>query len=335
MTRFDAPALPGLHHVTAIASDPARNVDFYTRVIGLRLIKRTVNFDDPDVFHLYYGDSDGRPGTILTFFVRRGGAAGRAGNGQVSGVRLAVRQHHMDAWARHLERYGVAFGDDTSWCGARALSFRDPEGLALHLVAVPSPTNVAHSTGTGAAADAATSGPPPVDGLHGVDLSVRQPGPTRSFLAALGLREVRSLGPSCRLAAAGDGPGLFVDVHGDEALADGAVGVGCVHHVAFRAPGDGQQRAWQAQLREMGLVVTEVRDRTYFRSIYFDDPAGIRFEIATDSPGFAVDEPRHALGRRLQLPTSLEPTRDALESRLGPLTSPPATGPDRSRIAIP
>lgn len=312
MTRSQPPSVTGLHHVTAVARDPARNVDFYTRVLGLHLIKRTVNFDNPGVYHLYYGDTIGRPGTILTFFVRLDGADGRVGNRQVSGVRFSVPPDGIDAWVRHLGQCGIDFSDEMSWCDARTLSFRDPEGLTLQLVA-----GTEHTAETSRWPD---PGALRVDGLHGVELSVPEPEPTVRVLLALGFREVRSQAAARRFAAPGNGPGLFVDVHGNASLPDGEIGVGCVHHVAFRTRDDERQRAWQQRLREAGLEVTEVRDRKYFRSIYFHEPAGIRFEIATDAPGFAVDEAQHALGHRLQLPPVLEPDRETFEARLGVLT---------------
>jgi len=306
------PVISGLHHVTAIASDPRRNADFYTRVLGMRLVKRTVNFDEPDVYHLYYGDATGRPGTILTFFVRLRGANGRPGNHQVTGVRFSVPEAGLDGWNQRLTDAGVSVGDDPTWCGSPALSFRDPEGLALHLVGDAGDRS----------SDAAHRGQM-IRGLHSVELTVPDPGPTSTLLTAvMGLEEVCADPERRRFAAAGDGPGRFVDVRTAGRLPEGSMGSGCVHHVAFRAASGAQQRVWQARLRARGLAVTAIKDRKYFRSIYFHEPRGIRLEIATDGPGFAVDEPLRELGRRLQLPASLEPVRRALEDRL---ETPPVT----------
>jgi len=296
------PVISGLHHVTAIASDPRRNIDFYTGVLGLRLVKRTVNFDEPGVYHLYYGDATGRPGTILTFFVRLHGAAGRPGNHQVTGVRFSVPEAGLDEWKQRLTEAGVSVVDDPTWCGSPALSFHDPEGLALHLVGDGSPDAVHRGR--------------MIRGLHSVELTVPDPGPTGTLLTAvMGLEEVCAHGERRRFAAAGDGPGRFVDVR-TVTVPEGSIGVGQVHHVAFRAASGAQQRVWQARLRASGLAVTGIKDRKYFRSIYFHEPSGIRLEIATDGPGFAADEPLQALGTRLQLPVSLEPRRRALEDGL-------------------
>lgn len=296
--------LSGMHHVTAVSGDPRRNIAFYTGVLGLRLIKRTVNFDAPDIYHLYYGDAAGRPGTILTFFVRLDGAIGRRGGGQATTVRFAVPAGALDEWGARLESAGVEIRREPVWCGSPAIEFDDPEGLRIQLV--------------GDRRQAASSKLLAVGALHSVELTVADAGPTHTFLnGVMGLTESRAAGPRCRFAGVGAEAGGFVDVYVDPAAADGVVGPGCVHHVAFRTHDDESQFAWQRRVREAGGEVTDVRDRKYFRSIYFHEPGGVRLEIATDGPGFAVDEAPGELGRVLQLPAELEPARPLLESRLG------------------
>jgi len=305
--------ISGLHHVTAISGNARLNASFYTQVLGLRLVKRTVNLDDRDTFHLYYGDAAGRPGTLVTFFVRLDQRqSGRTGNRQVTGLRFGVPPTSLDYWAQRLGWCGVQ-GHEVRACGdAEALSFRDPEGLTIALVGAP-----------GLPADGNSSGgqsPHAIHGLHGIELTVPDLAPTYALLTdVMGLKETGSRANWRRLAAPGNGPGMFVDLQADAELPDGSIGVGSVHHVAFRARDAEQQHLWQRRLRQAGLDVTEVRDRKYFRSIYFSEPGGIRFEIATDAPGFAVDEEAPDFGSRLQLPASLEPVREALEARLGAL----------------
>lgn len=300
-------SIPGLHHVTAITRDPHRNAGFYVRVLELALVKRTVSFDVPDVFHLYYGDAAGHPGTLLTFFVRLDGEPGRQGNGQATRVRFSVPTSHVQPWVEWLTEHGVGVERGETWCGAPALSFRDPDGLALELVGVPN---------GGVMYDR----PRVILGLHSVELSMADPEPTSALLTdTMGFHIVDARASRRRFAMSGGEPGVFVDVLTDTAGTDGMIGVGCVHHVAFRTEDDAGQRAWQERLRGADLDVTDVRDRTYFQSIYFHEPGGVRCEIATDGPGFSVDESPHALGSRLQLPSPLEHARRELESRLGDL----------------
>jgi glyoxalase family protein len=304
--------IPGLHHVTAISADPRQNADFYTRVMGLRLVKRTVNFDDEDTYHLYYGDGTGRPGTILTFFVRLHDKSGHAGKRQVTKVRFNVPPRSLGLWeARLVKEVGVS---EEAVCGdVQMLSFRDPDGLPIQLVGAP-------DVPAGASSRDPRLSPHAIRGLHSVELSVPELAPTCALLTdVMGFKEMSSRAQWRRFAAAGAGPGLFVDVRADAELPDASIGVGSVHHVAFRARAAKQQRVWQRLLRQAGLDVTSIRDRKYFQSIYFCEPGGIRFEIATDAPGFAVDEPPRELGRRLQLPAALESARAALEARLGAL----------------
>lgn len=280
--------IPGIHHVTALASDPQRNVDFYTGVLGLRLVKLTVNFDDPGTYHFYYGDRAGTPGSIITFFPWPRASRGRQGAGQVTEVAFAVPKGSLDYWASRLN---VAPGD------AGVLKFADPDGLSLSLA--PTEDGAGHA----------------ISRFAGVTLTERFADRTAQLLtatmgyAAAGAGELRSAQDMVRIA------------HEPEARA-GRTGAGTVHHVAFRAETDERQLEWQQLLMREGLQVTEVLDREYFHSIYFRELGGVLFEIATDPPGFAADEPLETLGTHLKLPPWLEPDRAAIERKLPKLRLP-------------
>ncbi len=319
--------IPGLHHVTVVAGDPQRNLDFYAGVLGLRLIKRTVNFDAPDVYHLYYGDDLGRPGTIITFFPFPGAARGRRGAGQATTVAFSIPAGALDYWTNRLKGHGLTLERPETRLDGAALRFVDHDGLQIELVA-----GSGRDDRPGCAA-----GPVPVEhairGFDRVTLSVRDPEPTARFLTrTLGLRVVDADGDRVRYAAAAGGPGTLVDVVAVPDAAPGVVAAGTVHHIAWRTPDDEQEKAWQRKLRGLGYDVTDVRDRQYFHSIYFNEPGGVLFEIATDVPGFAVDESPDALGTALKLPPWLEPQRPALERALPPLTAPTATADTKEAL---
>jgi glyoxalase family protein len=304
-------AIAGLHHVTAIAREPRRNADFYVGVLGLRLVKRTVNFDHQATYHLYYGDRTGRPGTLLTFFVRPQEPSGRRGTGQATSVRFSVPAASLSYWAERLTRHAVAFVDAVDSFESQTLTFSDPDGLEIQLVATHDYASLPPTPSEPVAAEHA------LRGLHGIALSVSADGPTAMLLTgAMGFVETGSGPDRRRFSASGNGLGLFVDLLVEQGVPQGSIAAGSVHHVAFRTGDTLEQQAWQARLRADGLAVTDVKDRKYFRSIYFDEPGGVRFEIATDTPGFAVDEPPDALGTRLLLPASLEPERKRLEAGL-------------------
>jgi glyoxalase family protein len=300
-------AITGLHHVTAVSADARRNADFYTRVLGLRLVKRTVNFEDERAGHLYYGDDAGRAGTLLTFFVWPQECQGRAGRGHATVVRFAIRRDSCESWDRRLAREGVAMEGPSIRNGRRVVSFADPEGLPLELVEVAHDA-AGRTTGAGAA----------VLGLDSVEIAVGDTTPTDVlFESVMGLRAAH-IDESVRGYAAGRDTPPCVTLRATPDLDAGARGAGTVHHVAFRIDGDSTQEAWQSRLRESGCRVSDIKDRTYFRSIYFREPGGTKLELATDAPGFAVDEPAESLGTRLQLPERFEPQRAALERRFGP-----------------
>jgi glyoxalase family protein len=311
-----SPSTAGIHHVTAIAGEPQRNLDFYEGVLGLRLVKRTVNFDDPGTYHLYYGDGVGYPGTIMTFFPWPGAPKGRRGTGQVAATAFSVPRGAVGYWVHRLVEHGVAFEGPTHRFEETIISFEDPDGLWLELVAGEATGDEDLPYWEG--------GPVPgenaVRGFFGVTLWEEGHDRTTGLLTdGLGLRPVRDDGKRFRFAAEGGGPGSVVDVVCQPEGWRGAVAVGTVHHVAFRAAGEEEQLEWRREIAGRGLDVTPVLDRNYFRSIYFREPGGVLFEIATDSPGFAVDEDPEHLGEELKLPPSLERRRRQLEEVLPPL----------------
>lgn len=305
----------GLHHVTAIAGDPQRNVDFYTAVLGLRLVKTTVNFDDPGTYHLYYGDEAGRPSTILTFFPWRDVPAGRQGAGLTTATAFSIPPESLGWWQKHLTANGadlvVAPRDrDTAGQAEEVLTFRDPDGLVIDLVASPGDTR---SGWDGVAAIPAEHA---VRGLHSVTLTEQQLDPTATMLTGLLGMNAEGGGERARFDMGREQPGTVVDVAASTDAQRGLQAGGTVHHIAFRAPDGETQQRWRQQLVDAGLRVTPIIDRQYFTSIYFREPGGVLFEIATDQPGFDVDEPLLELGRHLKLPPWLEPDREQIERAL-------------------
>lgn len=301
----------GIHHVTAIAGAARRNLDFYTRVLGLRLVKKTVNFDDPGTYHLYYGDETGQPGTILTFFPWEHAAPGRVGVGQVQETAFRVPLAAIGYWTHRLVEKGVRHRAPVRRFGEPVLAFEDPHGTPLALVGV-----------AGAEAEPAWTGPAvpaehAIRGLHGVTLLVGDAAPTAAILTdVFGFAEAGREGALVRLEA-GAGPGRVVQIRVAGDVLPGRQGGGSVHHVAFRAADDAVQAAMVARLAGAhGIAATEQKDRTYFRSVYFREPGGVLFEIATDAPGFAADEPPASLGQALKLPRTLEPLRARIEAVL-------------------
>jgi glyoxalase family protein len=308
----------GLHHLTAIAGDPQANLDFYAGVLGLRLVKKTVNFDDPSAYHLYYGDETGTPGTILTFFYWPGHSArGRVGSGQSTAIVFSAPPASLAFWQERLHAHAIAAARGARF-GEEVLAFADPDGIPIEIVAVaddPRPGWPAHPQVPPAHA---------LRGLHTAELTVRAPAPTETLLTeTMGYRLVRRAGARARFeSAAGSGSGRFIDVVADASAAPGAGGAGTIHHIAWSVPDDASELAMRERLRLAGQAVSEVRDRTYFRSIYYREPGGILFEIATATPGFAIDEPVDALGTTLRLPAQVEPARSEIERLLPALRHP-------------
>ena len=306
--------MSGIHHVTAISGNAARNVDFYTRILGLRLVKKTVNFDDPGTYHLYYGDEQGKPGTILTFFPWEHAGPGSKGDGLTEETAFRVPAESIGYWTHRFIEKGVPHKGLERRFGQPVLSFTDPDGMNLALVGVAGAViEPAWSDGNVAAENA-------IRGFHGVTLMLEKAAPTGAILTRVfGFAETGREGHLVRYET-GREVEHAVTIRETGAFLPGHMGQGAVHHVAFRAADDAEQSAMSDKLRsEHGMKPTEQLDRQYFRSVYFREPGGILFEIATDHPGFAVDEPLATLGHELKLPAFLESRRREIEAALPPI----------------
>ncbi|WEK52474.1 MAG: ring-cleaving dioxygenase [Candidatus Kaistia colombiensis] len=303
----------GIHHVTTISGPARRNLEFYTGVLGLRLVKKTVNFDDPRTYHFYYGDEFGHPGTILTFFPWERAPAGQVGAGETFETAFRVPAASIGFWAQRLLEKGVEHETPARRFDEPILIFRDPDGVRLSLVGV-----------AGAEAESGWSGSADVPaefairGFHSVTLLVNDAQPTGAILGdVFGFAEAGSEAQTVRYQVEGATAGGIVDLRVVGGFPRGNLGVGTVHHVAFRAADDAAQAEMVRKLAENhGLRTTAQKNRDYFRSVYFREPNGVLFEIATDVPGFAVDEPQASLGQALKLPAFLEPRRTELEAVL-------------------
>ena len=301
----------GIHHVTAIAGPAVRNLDFYTRVLGLRLVKKTVNFDDPSAYHLYFGDAAGSPGTIVTFFPLEHAAPGRVGVGEVEEIMLAVPAGALGFWSHRLIEKGVEHSGIEKRFGESVLPFKDPDGMRLSFVGAAGAGPAAEARGEAIPAEHA------IRGVYGVSLLIEEAGPTAAILTdVFGFEKIGEEGSRHRHAS-GAAIGGIVDLHAVGGFLKPRPGRGSVHHLAFRAEDDAEQAAMAAALvAGHGREVTEQKDRTYFRSVYFREPGHVLFEIATDGPGFAVDEAPDALGTDLMLPDQYEPMRKRIEATL-------------------
>jgi glyoxalase family protein len=307
---MDQPLL-GLHHVTAIAGNPQGNVDFYTEVLGQRLVKLTVNFDNPGTYHLYYGDEAGHPGTILTFFpwphLRKGGR----GSGQPTSTAYSIPAGSAGYWIERLKQFGIPYDKPYERFNEEVLALYDPDGLQLELVANENASpDRAWRRGT----------VPPEHALRGfysITLTEKNLDPTASILGdVMGFRCAGETNNRCRFEVGEGADKARIDLLFMPDAPTGFESVGTVHHIAYRTPDDAQQAAWQTHLLGHGLNVTRVMDRQYFRSIYFREPGGVLFEIATDPPGFTFDEKIEELGSALKLPPWLEPRRAQIQAEL-------------------
>jgi glyoxalase family protein len=314
--------LGGLHHLTAVTGNAPANVSFYTKVLGMRLAKQTVNQDDVSAYHLFYGDEVGHPGTEVTFFDWPGIGSNVAGTGSISETGLRVGNgDSLEWWGVRLKSAGVDLGEIEQRGARRVLPFRDPEGQ--HLALVADRANPSFSPWARSSVPAERQ----IQGLSHVVLTVDRIGPTAYVLTEiLKFRESGGYAspdnPAIQVAVYEVGPGgAGAEVHVAERpdRPPTRLGIGGVHHVAFRTPNDNEHRAWREQIAGTGLGVTQVIDRYYFRSIYFREPGRVLFEIATDGPGFATDEDPAHLGERLALPPFLEPHRKEIEAGLKPL----------------
>ncbi len=305
------PKILGLHHVTATVDDAQADLDFCIELLGMRLVKKTVNFDNHNVYHFYYGDEAGHPGTIWTTFPYKGYGVrvGAKGAGQVVTTTFCVPVGSLEFWRNRLRRAAVAFNDAEAHFGEPAIGFNDPSGLLFELIASDLDRRAPWTREV--SADAA------IRGVHSVQMMVRQAGPSVEFLTkVLGWSVVGTTGNRTRVSAGGNAPGHLIDVIEDNDAKTAVNGLGTVHHVAMAIATADEQRALREELAAMGVGVTEVRDRCYFTSIYFREPGGVLFEVATMKPGFAVDEDPATLGLALKLPPWEEQHRASIEANL-------------------
>jgi glyoxalase family protein len=308
----------GLHHVTATVSDAQEDLDFAVGAVGLRLVKRTVNFDNHSVYHFYYGDERGTPGTIWTTFPYKGQGVpvGVKGLGQITVTSFSVPKGSLDAWRERFESRRLPVRDQPPRFGEESLMVTDPSGLAMELVATDSDQRapwIRH----GVSADTA------IRGLHSVTLQSRSPELTRRLMTELlGFSQVAETTGRVRMGTGGGAPGKLVDILDPAGQPPAKNGLGTVHHVAFAISDEEEQRRLREVLIGRGLAVTEVLDRSYFRSIYFREPGGILFEVATMKPGFAIDEEIGELGTGLKLPPWEEPNREEIEAALPRVQAP-------------
>lgn len=300
---------PGIHHISAIAGDPQQNLDFYVGVLGLRLVKKTVNFDDPSVYHLYYGDETGSPGTILTFFPWSRAVKGKPDRGEVVAISFSVPTGSLEYWKNRISDSQLEIEEPFKRFGKNVLGLKDPDGLHLELVADPAADEV-EGWRNGDVPDEHA-----IRGVHGATLSEADYRPTGELLENhLGFEYVEQFGD--RHLYRSDAPfGSYIEVI-DRFDLQGRSGKGTVHHIAFRAKDDEHQLSLREELQKRGYHITEVKDRHYFRSVYFHEPGGVLFEIATDNPGFDIDEEAEQLGTSLKLPGWLEDRRGLIEADL-------------------
>jgi glyoxalase family protein len=315
--------IKGLHHVTAVTRDAQGNVDFYRNVLGQRFVKRTVNFDAPDSYHFYFADEIGTPGTVLTFFAWQNVKRGVRGNGETAAVAYNISSGSIGFWQGHLTGQGMTVHPVEQRFGMEVLSFDDPDGMCIELVASNASPDVRYWE----------MGPIPqahaLNGFHSITLWLEEIELTADLLLnQMGYTFAGREGNRHRFTGGHGSRANILDIlHRPvqpEDLPDEAVfGAGSIHHIAFRVPTDETQLEYQSTLRAAGYGVTPVRDRNYFHSIYYREPGGVLFEIATEGPGFAIDEPVEALGESLKLPEWLEPNRSAIEQDLSPITLQP------------
>jgi len=330
--------IAGLHHVTAIASDPQRNLDFYIGLLGLRLVKRTVNFDDPGTYHFYFGDARGTPGTILTFFPWPGARRGHRGVGQIEATAFVISPDSVSYWLDRFKEHHVTAEKTVARFGEEVIRFTDPDGLLLELVASAVQAGVPATPKRGEGGSPANARRPAIEswtsspvpsghsprGFHSVSAALEGYERTAKLLTeSFGYRLIEESGNRFRFAAPSEsGPGRIVDLLCTPDGRAGNVAAGSIHHIAFRAKDDDEQLQWRESLVELGYNVTPVMDRTYFHSIYFREPGGILFEIATEPPGFTLDETLDELGSKLRLPPWMESARSQIEQVLPPIRIP-------------
>lgn len=294
----------GIHHITAIASDPKRNFDFYTKVLGLRFVKKTVNFDDPSTYHFYFGDLAGSPGTILTFFPHPDLPKGRAGLGQAVEIVFAIPKSAISFWIDRFHKLGLAYQGPEKHFDETVIRIQDPDGLMLEFVGVDGLPDDSIWTTDDIGRDVA------IRGFHSISLWVEDQAKTATILTdQLGFKLIGNDGSRYRYSTGKTGIGQIVDLREVPGMWKGAPGAGTIHHVAWRVGDDEAELSVRSALAESGLHLTPVIDRNYFHSVYFREPNGVLFELATDNPGFDVDEPIETLGHDLKLPQQYEQHR--------------------------
>jgi glyoxalase family protein len=299
----------GLHHVTALTSDAQANLSFYAGVLGLRLVKKTINFDAPEVYHLYYGNEAGSPGTIMTFFPYPGIPRGRKGKGQLTVTSFSIPEHAIDYWLKRLEKFNVKYEKPLTRFDEQVIYFEDGDGLGLELVANKYDQRPGFTYGNIPVEFA-------IKGFYGVTLAEECNEKTTELLTGQMDHEIIVQKDNRIRCSASGKPGDFVDILCSPDSLQGSSGAGTVHHVAFATPTDESQVEAQTKLKHKGLNITPVLDREYFHSIYFREPGGVLFEIATIPPGFAIDESSEHLGETLKLPPWEERNRAIIEHQL-------------------
>lgn len=308
--------ISGIHHITAISGHPQQNVDFYSGILGLRLVKKTINFDSPDVYHFYFGDALGRPGTVFTTFPFVGARKGSKGVGELTYTAFSVGIDSLAFWEQRLKRFGIPVSNRLTRFGVALIRFEDHDGMGIELVANDADDREGWTYGTVPLEHA-------IKGFYGATLVLRSKELTEKLLLEqMNYRYLGQEGDRYRYGIAGK-PGDIVDILVNPTGQRGMQSAGTVHHLAFRTATAETQLEMQQLLLQKGYGVTEVRDRTYFTSIYFREPGGVLFEIATDTPGFAIDEEEAHLGKLLKLPDWAEPKRKSIEAGLVPITNQP------------
>ncbi|GGK73978.1 ring-cleaving dioxygenase [Rufibacter glacialis] len=301
----------GLHHITAIADQAKKNVDFYTKVLGLRLLKKTVNFDDPGTYHLYYGDERGSAGNILTFFPYEGARRGSAGTGMATNIGYSVPEGSFDFWIDRFEKHNILYNKPSEKFGEKYLTFLDPDGLKLELVVPQNPDNRVAWQTEEVSANVAPKG------FHSVTLTLQNINPTAAILTdILGYALLEKSGNRYRYITDAVEHAAIIDLVELPNEARGIGGAGTNHHIAFRVKDEETLMEFQRKVSRAGHSITNKIDRNYFYSLYFREPGGVLFEIATDNPGFGIDEPWDQLGSSLLLPPQYEPRRADIEAVL-------------------
>jgi glyoxalase family protein len=304
----------GLHHVTAIAGNAKRNLDFYTRILELRFIKKTVNFDDPHTYHFYYGDYYGSPGTILTFFPWEGTVSGRRGTGQATEVGFSVPAGSLDFWLNRLKAHNIIYNKPATKFEEEYLTVLDPDGLKLELVVAAQPdSRTGHETSE-------ISGQQAIKGFHNVTLTLNSIKPTADILTGIfGYKLLSEHVNRYRFATDAIDHAAIIDLVEAPGEMSGHIAGGSVHHIAFRVKDDAAEMKMRELIVNKGFQITPQIDRNYFHSLYFREPGGVLFEIATDNPGFTADEPLEDLGKNLKLPAQYEAYREEIKKALPPL----------------